>query len=309
MNASPAPPALRFERVTKRFGKRAALDSLSFEVPQGSLCGFVGANGAGKTTTFAIAGGYCAPDEGVVDVLGGPFDPWRLKGRLGLLPQDADIGDRHTPRELLVHLARLQGMTAAKAGHDASRVLDRVHLDDRADVAIGTLSHGMRRRVAVATALLGSPDLVVLDEPTAGLDPVQVRSLRDVFTQRRPGQTFVVSTHNLDEVERICDYVVFIDQGRLVKQGPIDDVVGRDESAAWVLGAAVPLALLTEVLPGYTLEATGEVLLVRGRDLDAASVHIARVLAEQRIPVREVRRGGSLEERFFGASPGAARPG
>lgn len=298
--------ALRFERVTKRFGKRVALDALSFEVPAGALCGFVGANGAGKTTTFAIAGGYCAPDEGVVDVLGGPFDPWRLKGRLGLLPQDADLGDRHTPRELLIHLARLQGMSATKAGHDAARVLDWVHLDDRADVGIGTLSHGMRRRVAVATALLGSPELVVLDEPTAGLDPVQVRSLRDVFVQRRPGQTFVVSTHNLDEVERICDHVVFIDKGRLVKQGPIAELSGKDDSALWVLGGPVPLAPLTEALPGYTLEVTGEALLVRGRDLDAASVHIARVLAEQRVSIREVRRGGSLEERFFGA--GAVRP-
>ena len=111
--------ALRLHEITKRFGRHVALDNLSFEIPEGAICGLVGPNGAGKTTAFSVVSGYLQPDEGRVDILGqGPFDPYALKGRLGVLPQDAILPDRHTPRELLTHLARLQG-ESRRAGDSA----------------------------------------------------------------------------------------------------------------------------------------------------------------------------------------------
>jgi len=298
--------ALVFEEVHKRYGRRAppALDGLSFRVPAGHLCGFVGPNGAGKTTSFSVVCGYLAPDAGRVDILGGgPFDPWRLEGRLGVLPQDAELPPRHTPRELLVHLARLQGLSAAAARRDAERVLDLVRLERRRSQRIAALSHGMRRRVAVATALVGSPELVLLDEPTAGLDPSQARSLREVLVQRPRRSTLVVSSHNLAELERICDWVVMVREGRLVRQGPLSEVTGRGAVVEWMLGPGeVPLDALRAALPGSVLTLADGVLTEQappGADLDASSVAVARVLSGAGVAIREVRRGVSLERQFL----------
>src|SRR5690606_2211243 len=150
-----------------------ALDGLSFRVPRGVIAGLVGPNGAGKTTCFAAAAGYVRVDRGSVDLLGGgPFDAARHSGRLGVLPQDAELPLQHAPRELLEHLGRLQGIPAPAARAEADRLIAIVRLSDRARHRIVSLSHGMRRRVAVATALIGNPELVLLDEPTSGLDPV-----------------------------------------------------------------------------------------------------------------------------------------
>jgi ABC-2 type transport system ATP-binding protein len=187
--------------------------------------------------------------------------------------------------------------------------LDRVNLTDRRDKRIGSLSHGMRRRVAVATALLGDPELVLLDEPTAGLDPLQARSLRDELLKRPVGQTIVVSSHNLDELERICDWVVMIDGGRCLRQGTLSDVTGRTSTAHWTLGPGeVPLAALQARLPAHQLALKDGVLVHQApseADLDPGAVVIASALAAAGVPIREVRRGVSLEARFFeGASKG-----
>jgi len=297
--------ALVFEGVRKRYRRGVlALDGLSFRVPGGALCGFVGPNGAGKTTAFSVVCGFLRADAGRVDILGnGSFDPWRFKGRLGVLPQDAELGDRHTPRELLAHLGRLQGLAGAASRREADRTLDLVRLSAHANRRIGTLSHGMRRRVAVASALVGDPDLVLLDEPTSGLDPSQTHSLREALLRRRPGQTLVVSSHDLGELERICDWVVMLDDGRLVREGTVVEVTGRSAVVEWVLGPGdVPLDALREAFPdhGWTLD-RGVLtnLAPAGADLDAVSVVVARMLAAAAVPIREVRRGVSLERRFL----------
>jgi ABC-2 type transport system ATP-binding protein len=296
--------ALIFQGVRKRYGPTLALGDLDLRVPRGSLCGFVGPNGAGKTTTFSLVCGYMDPDAGRIDVLGrGPFDAWALKGKLGVLPQDAELGDQHTPRELLAHHGCLQGLSWREARREAGRVLELVQLGDRSDRRIGTLSHGMRRRVAVASALVGEPELVLLDEPTAGLDPVQARSLREALVRRRPGQTLVVSSHDLHELERICDWVVMIDQGRLLRQGPLAEVAGTVESVLWRLGPGeVPLQALRAALPGHTWRVADDILeqiSPDGADLDSSSIEVARVLAAAGVPIRELRRGVGLERRFF----------
>ena len=298
--------ALRFEGVVKRYTRRGplALDHFSCRFPAGSLCGLVGPNGAGKTTAFSLVCGFLPADEGRVVIHGeAGFDPWRLKGRLGVLPQDADLGDRHTPSELLVHLGRLQRLSAKTAREEAGRTLDAVGLNDRRDKRIGTLSHGMRRRVAVASAMVGAPDLVLLDEPTAGLDPLQAQGLRDVLCRRRPGQTVIVSSHNLDELERICDWIVMMDRGKVLRQGTVAEVTSRGQVVHWVLSPGEPpLAALRARLPALGFLVEDGALVVRApadADLDASAVVIAEELVRANLAIREVRRGVSLERQFL----------
>lgn len=301
--------ALVFQGVVKTFGPARALDGLDFRVPTGSVCGFVGPNGAGKTTAFSVVSGFLPPDDGTVDILGtGGFDPWTLKGRLGVLPQDAELPDRHTPRELLRHLGRLQGLSRAEAVREADAKLALVGLGDRADHAIRTLSHGMRRRVAVASALVGDPELVLLDEPLAGLDPVQARALRDALAALRGIRTLVVSSHDLHELERLCDWVVMLDHGRCVQQGTIAAVTGRAERVVFELGGPIfDPAPLAARLPDHGVSVEGTALRVTvpaGGDLDQATLVVMESLLAARVPIHGVRRGTSLEDAFVAQRSG-----
>ena len=298
--------ALTLTDVRKRYSRRGAfaLDGLTCRFPAGAISGLVGPNGAGKTTLFSVVCGFLPPDEGTVDILGGgPFDISRLKGRLGVLPQDAAIGTRLTCHGFLTYLAGLQGLSSRDAAAAAERALADVLLSDRADDRAGALSHGMRRRLAVASALLGTPELILLDEPMAGLDPGQGRALRDVLANLRGRCTVIVSSHDLDELERLCDYVVLMDAGKLIREGSVAEVTGRGALVRWELGPGeVPLAQLTAAVPGCALVVEGRALLVEatdGVDLDEASIAIARILVHAGLAIRGVRRGASLEDSFL----------
>lgn len=296
--------ALRFEGVRKTYGRarRPALDGLSFEVPRGSVCGLVGPNGAGKTTTFSVVSGFLPPDAGTVDLLGeGPFDPWRFKGRVGVLPQDAELPGRHTPVELLGHLARLQGHATPDA--EARRRVDEVGLGDRADDRIDTLSHGMRRRVAVASALLGDPELVLLDEPTSGLDPVQAHAVRRIVAGIAGARTVVVSSHDLVGLEQMCDWVVMMERGRCVRQGSLEEVTGRRQRVVVELAdPGFDTDRLTAVVPDLGVRAVDGRLVLSlppAADVDAVVLDVMRVLVDAGVAVRSLRRGDSLEEAFL----------
>jgi len=307
--------AIRATGLRKRYRRRGpwALDGLDLEVPTGVISGVVGPNGAGKTTLFSVICGYLRADAGQVDVLGqGTFDPWRLKGRLGALPQDASLDDRLTSEEFLLYVARLQGLSRPDAASEADRTLGELNLGDRASDRIGSLSHGMRRRLASASALLGRPELVLLDEPTSGLDPAQARDLRQVLVRMRGRSTLLVSSHNLDELERICDHLVLVDHGRCTRQGTVDEITGRGRRVAWELGPGeVPLDALREALPDHRWAwepgtSGGRLTQVPppDDDLDSASVVVARVLAESGVAIRGVRRGRSLEESYLDGDGG-----
>ena len=304
--------ALRLDSVRKRYGRgKMALDGLSCRFPSGSICGLVGPNGAGKTTAFSVVSGYLRPDAGSVQILDvGAFDPYRIKGRLGVLPQDAALSDRHTPRELLVHCGRLQGLSATEARSEASRILEVVRLVDRVDSRIATLSHGMRRRVAVASALVGSPELVLLDEPLAGLDPVQAHSLRDALKRLRGVQTLVISSHNLAELERMCDWVVMMADGRCLREGTLAEVTGQTSRVEWVVAGEAPLERLRAALPDHAISVVDGVLVQESDagSLDKSSVEIMAILASAGLAVREVRRGVSLERRFIDETETPASP-
>lgn len=192
-------------------------------------------------------------------------------------------------------------MLAVEVRNESDRLLGLVNLGDRAGEKIASLSHGMRRRVAVATALVGNPRLVLLDEPLSGLDPRQAKALRDALSELRGVGTLVISSHNLYELERLCDHVILVSNGVCTEQGPMTEVTGQTSLVEWTLGAGpAPLAALTGALPGDTFEVVGEVLVQRAAgDLDASSVVVMRELAAAGIPVREVRRGVGLERKFM----------
>jgi ABC-2 type transport system ATP-binding protein len=282
--------AIRADGLVKRYRKNRALDGLSIDVPTGTICGLIGPNGAGKTTTMSILAGFLQADEGTVDLLGrGPYSPETHRGRVGILPQDAELPTASTPRQLLTIWGRLQGMSRAEARAAVDNVLRTVLLDDRADARVATLSHGMRRRVTVASALLGDPELVLLDEPTSGLDPGQARHLRDAIAGLRGRRTVLVSSHNLAELEAICDHVIFIDKGRCTRAGPMAVVTGQDREVYVRLAPPYP--------PGreeiVRLRIDGDIAIE-----DATSDLLRELLAEGG-RILEVRRGESLERRYF----------
>ncbi len=286
-------PALAVVGLHKRWGRAVALDGLDFTVPAGSVCGLVGPNGAGKTTAMSVIAGYLRADRGSVDLLGlGPFDPDRHRGRVGILPQDAELPLASTPRQLLGVWARLQGLGAAAAREAVRAALEDVLLTDRADTAIGTLSHGMRRRVTVASALLGDPAFVLLDEPTSGLDPAQARHLRERIATRRGRATVLVSSHNLAELETLCDHVVFVERGRCTRAGPMIEITGQDRQVTVQLAPPYPAGR----------EATVRLVVEPGVDIAAATSDLLRALLDEGARITEVRRGDSLEARFLRAA-------
>ena len=296
-------PALVLRGVVKRYGRVTALDGLDVVVPRGVVCGMIGPNGAGKTTTFGIVGGYIEPDAGAVDLLGeGRFDPAKHRGRITLLPQDCELNP-HTPvRDLLTFFARLQGMTAREAVHDADRVLDLVALTDRAQSRVRQLSHGMKRRVAVAQALLGDPQLVLLDEPTNGLDPELVVRMREVFVAQRGRRTLIVSSHVLAELEAACDHVIFLERGKCVRQGPIAEVTQRGARVRITLETRVD-ADLAAAVPGLVVRWEDAMLVLTAPGRDAASVNAAvlPVLLAAGARILEVRLGETLEAAYMDA--------
>lgn len=303
--------AIRMAGVVKAFsgpglrgllggGARRALDGLSFEVPAGSICAFVGPNGAGKTTTMSILSGYLTAEEGEVDLLGaGPFDPIRHRGRVGVLPQDAELPPASSPRQLLSIWAQLQGMSGAAVAREVDRALEAVLLRERAEEPVRSLSHGMRRRVTVASALLGEPELVLLDEPTSGLDPSQAAHLRGCLEGLRGRRTVLISSHNLMELERLCDFAVFIERGRCARSAPMRALTGADQRAVIALEAPIPAGLAAEVPVEIGAEETPGAAITR---------ELARLIAAG-ARISEVRRGASLEQQYLHARSAEAGEG
>lgn len=214
---------LALDRVVKRFDAFAAVDDLSFEVPEGGIFGFLGANGAGKTTTLRMALDILRPTSGTIEVLGRP--PGRRNGgEIGFLPEERGLYRQMTALQTVVYFGRLKGMTARDAEAAARRLLDRFGLSDFADSKVEQLSKGMAQKAQLAAALVTSPSLLLLDEPFAGLDPVNQAVLEEEVLERaRAGATVVFSTHVMQHAERLCDRLLLLARGRKVFQGSQDE--------------------------------------------------------------------------------------
>ena len=220
-------PGLEVRAIRRCFGELVAVDELTFMVPRGRLFGFVGRNGAGKTTTMRIICGLLSPDGGSVRWAGAPIDA-HVRGRIGYMPEERGLYPKMRVGDQLEYFAVLHGASHERARTAAHSWLARLGLGDRADARVEALSHGNQQRVQLAAALVHDPDLLVLDEPFAGLDPIATDVMSDVLREQAArGVPVLFSSHQLELVEHLCESVAIIDHGRLVACGPVDELRAR----------------------------------------------------------------------------------
>jgi ABC-type multidrug transport system ATPase subunit len=307
--------ALEFKGVVKNYGRSRALSGLDLAVPAGTIFGLIGANGAGKTTALAAAAGLLRIQAGSINLLGeGPFDPARHAGRVSLLPQDSRLPQHSRVEELLLYYGRLQGLKEGPLRESVDSVLDWVHLADRRRSAVRTLSHGMARRLTIAQAFLGHPELVLLDEPMSGLDPREASRIRHMLMRRRDTRTVVVSSHDLRELEQMCSHAVFIDRGRVVREGTMDSLTRRGRSTVYTLaGGAVPLDALGAAAPDATFELKGDgtglkASFAGGGNEAELNARVLRVLLDAGVGIIGVSRGSGLENEYLSATEQAPPP-
>ncbi|MCX6549444.1 MAG: ABC transporter ATP-binding protein [Acidobacteria bacterium] len=302
---------IEVQHLTKRYGPVTAVDDVTFRVERGEILGFLGPNGAGKTTTMRVITGYMPPTDGRVIVAG--FDVFdqaiEAKRRTGYLPETPPLYPDMTVREYLTFVARIKGVAAAERKSRIDRVMKRTWIADMAGRHCGKLSKGYRQRVGLAQAILHNPDVLVLDEPTAGLDPKQIIETRQLIKELAGDHTIILSTHILPEVAQTCQRVVIINKGRVVAVDTPDNLTHRLRGAEtmYVLvdGAADATATL-QGITGVTRVAVAdrhepavgyEVESVRGEDVRR---DIARAVVSQGWGLLELRPlRMSLEEIFL----------
>ena len=237
----------------RRFSDVVALDGVSFAVPEGRIVGFVGRNGAGKTTAMRIALGVLDADEGEVRWRGAPVDT-TARRRFGYMPEERGLYPKMRVLEQLVYLARLRGMVKGDARASAQRLLETLEVVGDPGARVESLSLGNQQRVQLAAALVHRPEVLVLDEPFSGLDPVGVDVLSGVLRRaaRTDGAAVVFSSHQLDLVERLCDEVVLIDRGRIAAKGTIDELRASRERNLWEIRLRGVTTAWWEAIPGVT---------------------------------------------------------
>ncbi len=210
--------------LSKYYGHFAACEDVTFQVAQGQVVAFLGPNGAGKSTTMKLLTGYLSPSAGVSRIAGHDMHSDRLAGakRLGYLPENGPLYPHMTAREYLAFVADARGVRGSYRRKRIEEVIDQCDLGEVIGKPIGKLSKGYRQRVGMASALLHEPDVLILDEPTAGLDPNQIAEVRDNIRELGKSKTILLSTHILQEVQAMCNRIVFISQGRVVFDGTPD---------------------------------------------------------------------------------------
>jgi ABC-type multidrug transport system ATPase subunit len=307
--------AVHLRKLTKRFGPKTAVDEVTLSIAMGSVYGLIGPNGAGKTTTFSMMAGYLHPSEGSVEILG--FKPSavdELRSRVGVLPQDALLPANDKVGEFLVHMARLQDYPAEKAEGMARQALADVEGKEWWSQRCGSLSHGMAKRVALAQAFLGEPDVVLLDEPTAGLDPRVAYEMRQLIKAKRGRCTIIISSHNLQELEEICDAAAILDRGRVVASGGMNELTAANEEVRVKVAAGtkrgsqpgqVPIAKLQELAMVRSVdfddEANEIIVSFERSKADAETVigHVLWILLHAQVRISGVSKGRGLEQRVM----------
>jgi ABC-type multidrug transport system ATPase subunit len=307
--------ALALERAVKRFGPNAAVNDVTLTIETGAVFGLIGPNGAGKTTTFSMLAGYLRPTSGVVRVLDtAPTEVERLRGRIGVLPQDALLPASDTVGEFLIHAARLQEIPPRKALDSAQRALEEVAGGSWWRERCGRLSHGMAKRVALAQAFLGDPEVVLLDEPTAGLDPRVAWEVRQIVKSKKGACTIVVSSHNLQELEEVCDAAAILDRGKLVASGSMAELTATNQEIRVTFGVGTSRGSQPGQVPIETLRELGAVRTVdfdettlelavsfdpKQADAEAVIGRILRVLLDREVRIAGVTKGRGLEQRVM----------
>ncbi len=280
--------AIEIRRVTKRFNGVTAVDDVSLAVPRGSIYGFIGPNGSGKTTTIRMILSILLPDAGQIEVLG-RSDTHAARDRVGYLPEERGLYKKMTARRLLRYYGRLKGASTASIDAVAIDWLKRLDLLDSVDRRIETLSKGMAQKLQFIAAVVAGPELLILDEPFSGLDPVNADVLRDaVLEMRRRGATVVFSTHDMSTAEKMCDRIFMIFKGRKVLDGTLHEIqeqYGADTVRLRVDGGAAALARFPEI---ESINDYGQQQEVRLRG--DAQAFLARLAAATRVQHFEVTR-------------------
>jgi len=305
VSAPLARPMLEVGRVSKRFGAVTAVDDVSFTVREGEIVGFLGPNGAGKTTTLRILAGIFPPTSGTVRVAGRDplLEPLACRRAVGYFPENAPYYPDLRVREWLALVARWKQVPRAGRGEAVARAMEACGLGEMAQRRVGTLSKGYRQRVGLAQALCGDPPILILDEPTIGLDPAQVVDIRERVAALRGQRTVLFSSHILPEVEALCERVVVIARGRLVGEGTPAELSRRlgarqrvlvrvDAPAAAAratLGALPGVERVVEEGGAFELEAGGEVdLVARAGEAVAHAGWTLRELRQEALDLEDV---------------------
>lgn len=299
--------------VSRRYGSVSALSGVSLTVEKGSVLGLLGQNGAGKTTLLNIITGYLAPTEGSVRIDG--FDPLlepaQAKRRLGYLPEHPPLYDEMTVREYLCFAASLRGVKRSAVPAHVEEIMSLTGLSDMRARLVGHLSKGYRQRAGMAQALCGDPDVLVLDEPTVGLDPKQITEIRALIRALGRGRTIVFSSHILSEVQQLCTHVVILDRGRVKLQSALSDTQNPEETVLLCTMAAAESRVVSRlreldgvkrvtVQPGSQPDQTTALIAFRG--LGEPERRLFALLSALSIPILHLSRcENSLEQVFLNA--------
>ncbi|MDG2085524.1 MAG: ABC transporter ATP-binding protein [Planctomycetota bacterium] len=300
--------SIHIEGLEHRFGDKVALSDINWQLPEKGIVGLVGPNGAGKTTLFSLIAGFLRVQRGKIGILGSdsPNHP-SLVGRMGVMPQDALFTKDISIFDQLLFLMKLDGINGTRAENRALEIMKRVGLEKEIHRGASILSHGMGKRLGVAQALLGSPEIVLLDEPTAGLDPANARQIREFMREVGKNALVIVSSHNLLELQDLIDEVGVIVAGKLVASGTVEEVTQRDRRFEVTFGVPVTPEMLVQVdqLDGVQsanydgsqmsidLDASGE------NGLNQALLELQQKLVDLGTPAYELREGASLEQAYL----------
>jgi lipooligosaccharide transport system ATP-binding protein len=295
---------VRARGLTKRFGGFTAVDGISFDLFRGEAFGFLGPNGAGKSSTMRMLGCVSPPTSGDLTILGA--DPVRdgaaIRARLGVVPQEDTLDSELTVRDNLLVYGRYFGLPRKLINERTDQLLDFVQLTERADDQVDPLSGGMKRRLTIARSLINEPDILILDEPTTGLDPQARHVVWDrLFTLKQRGVTLILTTHYMDEAEQLCDRLVVMDHGRIAAEGAPRDLIARYSTPEvlelrFAPGTQDVAVEKVKNLSPERMEVTADRLLLYMADGDE---FLARVREAGLEPVTELVRRSSLEDVFL----------
>ena len=293
---------VKCKNLTKNFSRLVALDNIDLSIEAGQPIALVGPNGAGKTTLISVISGFIRPTKGDVKVFGAGPGSASSKNRFSVLPQDAQFDPNFTVGSQLKLYAKLRGLRSADA--EVQRVLRLVQLQDRIRSKPEDLSHGMRKRLLIAQALLGTPELIILDEPTAGIDPPNARLIRELIVAESGNTTFIVSSHNLDELERVCNRVIHLTDGRLVSQGVISDTATEEGFLTVVTDSDISHVIQSLTGLKNVTENQGNEYIIEFNHQSNPQFHInlLQVLADENIRYKRLINGRTLEEKMYSSN-------
>jgi ABC-2 type transport system ATP-binding protein len=301
---------IRVERLSRRYGTVKAVDGVSFEIGSGEIVGLLGPNGAGKTTTMRMLTTFLAPTSGRAELAGHDVldAPLEVRRHVGYLPENVPLYLEMRVREYLTYRSKLKDVPRLRRRAAIDQVVERCQLEDVEDRVLGHLSKGFRQRVGLAESMVHDPDILILDEPTAGLDPIQVREVRSLIRELGERHTILLSTHIMQEVEAVCGRVIIIARGRIAEDARLEELRAGDSVLIEARGPSEAIRAILKSVPGVDRVivseqdgeyASFEVKTHGGADLREA---LGKRLVEHGWPLRQLaRRRVTLEDRFVQA--------